>query len=127
MTTLQIQNTLEEIKKLLNEKNKEEAISLYKENKEELDKYLEGLKYENVEWHLYRWYNLLFLTFFKKPWTFGTFNQWKTKNRKVKKWSKWSAIYVPIFKKKEKEGEKETIKFMKQVYVFHKEDTEEVE
>jgi len=117
-----MEKIINEIKELIKEKHIKQAKELYEKHKEELDEYYEAQKFQSVEWHEYRGYNKLFLSMFSKPWKYGTFKQWISNERKVKKGERGSQIFVPIFLDKDKEE----IRYMKTVYIFHESQTEQI-
>ena len=114
-------NILDELRELSFDKDKfqEKVKTLTDEQKQELDWFWES--YVSIEWHHYRWYNLYFLCFIKAPWIFGTFAQWKNHNRWVKKWAKWVWLLCPVIDKDTK-----LVMYFKTIYVFHKDDTDEL-
>jgi len=111
---------IKEIKILIEKDNLKEAKTLYQCHAEELKRYIASKQYISIKWHLYQWYNKLFLTMFTDPWIFGTFSQWKWEKRQVKKWEHGVKISVPIFDK----IDKDKIKFVMQKSIFNKSQTE---
>ena len=111
-----IMQVLEFLQKTDKDNLKEVILTLTEEQEEELNK----LKAISINWHSYTWKNLYTILAFKWPWIYGTFPQWRKEKRKVKKGAKWIPIQTPIFWDKEKES----IRFFKTTYIFHKEDTE---
>lgn len=115
---------LHKMKELAQSNNKEWFTSLVKglskEEKEELNKYIDKDNFKSIEWHEYSWYNLYFLMNFREPGIYGTFNQWKNAWKMVKKGSKWFQLLCPIFWDKDKSE----IKFFKSIYVFAECDVE---
>jgi len=117
-----MKKTIKEINALIEQDKLKEAKTLYQCHAEEIKRYIESKQYISIKGHLYQGYNKLFLYMSAEPGVFGTFKQWIQEKRKVKKWEHGVKIAVPIFE----DAEKTKIKFVKQVSIFNKLQTEAI-
>lgn len=118
-----MENKIEKLKELALAKNIKAFKELFKTlDQEELQELENEETYKNTNNHEYTGYNLYFLSFLKEPWIFWTFAQWRKEKKSIKKWAKWVPLLAPIFEKDE--NGKDQVKFFKQIFVFHENDTQ---
>ena len=125
LLTNEVKQILKDFETLKNNDTPKKELNLfYIRHKDTITKYLDSLEYKSINWHYYKWYNLLFMSMSNNPWTFWTYNQLKKEGYQVQKGAKSEQILVPIF---EDPKTKDTIKFFKTCYIFNINQCEPVE